>query len=320
MQIYFAIPPNSALHGLLEEFFFSISEIQNIQYISNQFVGKTLTFPDSPIFKLGGKVYAFDSTTIDLCLSVYEWAHFRRAKGGIKVHTLFDLEAQVSTIFHITKAKLHDVNGMEDAIPYEPGSFYVFDRAYNDFKRLHHIKEVGSFFVVSAKNPLKYQHVRWKRRMPKNVLSDSIIRLTVYKSKHDYPEVLRRIEYYDDEQDRVFVFLTNALSLDALEVANLYKSRWKIELFFKWMKQHLNIQRFWGETENAVRIQIYAAITAYCMVAIIQHETKTELSIYEVLETVSMVLTDKTPLHDLLCNSKDNIANELTESSGPTLS
>ena len=114
------------------------------------------------IFKLGGKVYAFDSTTIDLCLSVYEWAHFRRAKGGIKVHTLFDLEAQVPTIFHITKAKLHDVNGM-DAIPYEPGSFYVFDRAYNDFRRLHHIKEVGSFFVVRAKNPLKYQYVRWKR-------------------------------------------------------------------------------------------------------------------------------------------------------------
>ncbi|MBP5335861.1 MAG: IS4 family transposase [Bacteroidales bacterium] len=184
------------------------------------------------IFKLGGKVYAFDSTTIDLCLSVYEWAHFRRAKGGIKVHTLFDLEAQVPTIFHITKAKLHDVNGM-DAIPYGPGSFYVFDRAYNDFKRLHHIKAVGSFFVVRAKNALRYQHVRWKRRLPKNVLSDSIIRLTVYKSRHDYPEVLRRIEYYDEEQDRVFVFLTNALSLDALEVANLHKSRWKIELFFK---------------------------------------------------------------------------------------
>lgn len=128
------------------------------------------------IFKLGGKVYAFDSTTIDLCLSVYEWAHFRRAKEGIKVHTLFDLEAQVTTIFHITKAKLHDVNGL-DAIPYEPESFYVFDRAYNNFRRLHNFKEVGSFFVVRAKNPLKYQHVRWKRWMPKNVLSDSIIRL-----------------------------------------------------------------------------------------------------------------------------------------------
>jgi hypothetical protein len=244
------------------------------------------------IFKLGGKVYAFDSTTIDLCLSVYEWAHFRHSKGGVKVHTLFDLETQVPTIFHITKAKIHDVNGM-DVIPYEPGSFYVFDRAYGDFRRLYHVKEVGSYFVVRAKKPLRYRHVRWKRRMPKNILSDSIIRLTVYKSKHDYPAVLRRIEYYDEDQDRIFVFLTNALSLDSLQVANLYKSRWKIELFFKWMKQHLNIQRFWGETENAVRIQIYAAITAYCMVAIIQHDTQTEMTIYEVLETVSMVQTEK---------------------------
>ena len=155
--------------------------------------------------------------------------------------------------------------------------------------------------------------------MPKIVLSDSIIRLTVYKSKHDYPAVLRKIESYDEEQDRIFVFLINALSLDALEVANLYKSRWQIELFFKWMKQHLNIQWFWGEMENAVRIQIYAAITAYCMVAIIQHETKTEMSIYEVLETESMVLSEKTPLHDLLCNSNDNIDNELDESSEPTM-
>lgn len=183
------------------------------------------------IFKLHGKVYAFDSTTIDLCLSVYDWAHFRRAKGGIKVHTLFDLEAQVPTIFHITKAKVNDVNGM-DVIPYEPNAFYVFDRGYNDFRRLFHINELGSFFVVRAKKTLKYQHVRWKRRMKKNVLSDSIIRLTIYKSSHDYPAVLRRIEYFDEEQNRIFVYLTNALSLDALDVANLYKNRWQIELFF----------------------------------------------------------------------------------------
>lgn len=155
--------------------------------------------------------------------------------------------------------------------------------------------------------------------MPKNILSDSIIRLTVYKSRHDYPVVLRRIEYYDEEQDRVLVYLTNALSLDALKVAELYKNRWQIELFFKWMKQHLNIQKFWGETENAVRIQIYSAITAYCMVAIVQHDTGTKLSIYEVLDTVSLVLTEKIPLRDLLCNSNNNIVNELDESSEPTL-
>ena len=243
------------------------------------------------IFKLHGKVYAFDSTTIDLCLSVYDWAHFRRAKGGIKVHTLFDLEAQVPTIFHITKAKVNDVNGM-DVIPYEPNAFYVFDRGYNDFRRLFHINELGSFFVVRAKKTLKYQHVRWKRRMKKNVLSDSIIRLTIF---------------------------TNALSLDALDVANLYKNRWQIELFFKWMKQHLNIQKFWGETENAVRIQIYAAITAYCMVAIVQHDIGTELSIFEVLETVSLVLAERIPLTDLLCNTNFKNVNELTGFCEPTL-
>ena len=270
------------------------------------------------IFKLHGKVYAFDSTTIDLCLSVYDWAHFRRAKGGIKVHTLFDLEAQVPTIFHITKAKVNDVNGM-DVIPYEPNAFYVFDRGYNDFRRLFHINELGSFFVVRAKKTLKYQHVRWKRRMKKNVLSDSIIRLTIYKSSHDYPAVLRRIEYFDEEQNRIFVYLTNALSLDALDVANLYKNRWQIELFFKWMKQHLNIQKFWGETENAVRIQIYAAITAYCMVAIVQHDIGTVLSIFEVLETVSLVLAERIPLADLLCNTNIKNVNELSGFCEPTL-
>lgn len=222
------------------------------------------------------------------------------------------------TIFHITNAKVNDINGM-DAIPYELNAFYVFDRGYNNFKRLYHINKVGSFFVVRARKTLKYRHVRWKRRMPKNILSDSIIRLTVYKSRHDYPVVLRRIEYYDEEQDRVFVYLTNALSLDALKVAELYKNRWQIELFFKWMKKHLNIQKFWGETENAVRIQIYSAITACCMVAIVQHDTRTELSIYEVLDTISLVLTEKIPLRDLLCNSNNNIVNELDESSEPTL-
>ena len=270
------------------------------------------------IFKLHGKVYAFDSTTIDLCLSVYDWAHFRRAKGGIKVHTLFDLEAQVPTIFHITKAKVNDVNGM-DVIPYEPNAFYVFDRGYNDFRRLFHINELGSFFVVRAKKTLKYQHVRWKRRMKKNVLSDSIIRLTIYKSSHDYPAVLRRIEYFDEEQNRIFVYLTNALSLDALDVANLYKNRWQIELFFKWMKQHLNIQRFWGTTENAVRIQIYSAIITYCLAAIIHHDMKLKCSVYEMLQVLSMSLIDNSNIRDLLDPPNDNIVNELDGSSEPNL-
>lgn len=150
------------------------------------------------IFKLSGKVYAFDSTTIDLCLSVYEWAHFRRFKGDVKVHTLFDLETRVPTIFNITNAKIHNVNEM-DIIQYELGSFYVTDRAYDDIRRFYHIKEVGPYFVVRANKPLRYQHVRGKRRMSHIILLGSIIRLFVYKSKYDYPAVLGRITYYDEE-------------------------------------------------------------------------------------------------------------------------
>lgn len=266
------------------------------------------------IFKLHGKVYAFDSTTIDLCLSVYDWAHFRRAKGGIKVHTLFDLEAQVPTIFHITKAKVNDVNGM-DVIPYEPNAFYVFDRGYNDFRRLHCISEIGSFFVVRAKDNLKFKAVKWKRRMPANVISDSAIRLSGYASEKKYPDTLRRIVFYDEEQNRTFTFLTNALTLDALTVALLYKNRWQIELFFKWMKQHLNIQRFWGTTENAVRIQIYSAITAYCLVAIVHHDLHLECSVYETLQIIGMSLTDTKPLKDLLNKSNFNNVKEQIENS-----
>ena len=266
------------------------------------------------VFELGGNVYAFDSTTIDLCLSVYEWARFRRAKGGIKIHTLYDLETQVPAFLHITEASVHDVNAM-DKIPYEQGAFYVFDRGYNDFKRLYRINEIESFFVVRAKENLKFKAVRWKRRMPKNVISDSIIRLSGYTSEKKYPDVLRRIVYYDEEQDRTFTLLTNALTLDALSIALLYKNRWQIELFFKWMKQHLNIQMFWGTTENAVRIQIYCAITAYCLVAIVHHDLNLDCSVYETLQIIGMSLTDTKPLKDLLNKSNFKIVKEQIENS-----
>ena len=258
-------------------------------------IGKARSKRINDVFELGGNVYAFDSTTVDLCLSVYEWARFRRAKGGIKIHTLYDLETQVPAFLHITEASVHDVNAL-DKIPYEQGAFYVFDRGYNDFKRLYRINEIESFFVVRAKENLKFKAVRWKRRMPKNVVSDSIIRLSGYASEKKYPDVLRRIVYYDEEQDRTFTFLTNALTLDALTIALLYKNRWQIELFFKWMKQHLNIQRFWGTTENAVRIQIYCAITAYCLVAIVHHDLDLDCSVYETLQIIGMSLTDTKPL------------------------
>ena len=267
------------------------------------------------IFKLGGKVYAFDSTTIPLCLSVVWWAKFRKKKGGIKAHVLYDLEAQVPAFYHITTASVNDSKAMQE-IPYETDAYYIFDRGYNNFKELCRILRMESFFVVRAKSNLQYKCVRWKRRLPKNILTDAEIELTVCKSRKDYPENLRLVRYYDEEQDREFMFLTNAMDLTAQQVADLYKNRWQIELFFKWLKQHLKIKKFWGTTENAVRIQISAAITAYCLVAILQHDMQLKRSTYEVLQILSMSLTDKTPLRELFDKT---YSNDVKEQSGPLI-
>ena len=250
------------------------------------------------IFKLKGKVYAFDSTTIPLCLSVFWWAKFRKKKGGVKAHVLYDLESQVPAFFHITTASVHDSKAMKE-IPYESGSYYVFDRGYNAFKELYRIHLHESFFIVRAKKNLQYRCIKWRRRLPRNVTTDSEILLTDNVSAKKYSEKLRLVNYYDEEQNREFSFLTNAFHLSSLEVANLYKNRWQIELFFKWLKQHLKIKKFWGKTENAVRIQISAAIIAYCLVAIVQHDMQLNRSTYEVLQILSISLTDKTPLRDL---------------------
>ncbi|HRL16911.1 MAG TPA: IS4 family transposase [Prevotella sp.] len=267
------------------------------------------------IFKLGGKVYAFDSTTIPLCLSVFWWAKFRKKKGGVKVHVLYDLEAQVPAFYHITTASVHDSKAMPE-IPYETGAYYIFDRGYNNFKELFRIQRMESFFVVRAKTNLQYKCVKWKRRMPKNILSDAEIELTVYNSRKDYPDNLRLVRYYDEKQGREFMFLTNAMDLTAQQIADLYKNRWQIELFFKWLKQHLKIKKFWGTTENAVRIQIAAAITAYCLVAIVQHDMKLKRSTYEVLQILSISLTDKTPLRELFDKT---YSNDVKEQFGPLI-
>ena len=265
------------------------------------------------MFKLGGKVYAFDSTTIPLCLSVFWWAKFRKKKGGVKAHVLYDLEAQVPAFYHITTASVHDSKAMQE-IPYETGAYYIFDRGYNNFKELYRIHRMESFFVVRAKTNLQYRCVKWKRRMPKNILTDAEIELTVYNTHRDYPEKLRLVRYYDEEQDRKFMFLTNAMDLTAQQIADLYENRWQIELFFKWLKQHLKIKKFWGTTENAVRIQISAAITAYCLVAIVQHDMKLKRSTYEVLQILSISLTDKTPLRELF---EKTYSNDVKEQFGP---
>lgn len=255
------------------------------------------------IFNLDGNVYAFDSTTIDLCLNVFWWARFRKHKGGIKIHTLYDIETQIPAFFHITEAKVNDVNAM-DEIPYESGSYYIFDRGYNDYKRLYTIHQIGAFFVIRAKTNLHYNTEKWKRRMPDNVLSDQLITLSGFYSQQKYPEKIRKVIYWDDEQKREFTFLTNATEISALEIANLYKNRWQVELFFKWLKQHLRIKKFWGTNENAVRIQIYSAITAYCMVAIVQQDLHIDKSIYDVLQILDRNLTHKTLLPDLFDKSK----------------
>ena len=267
------------------------------------------------IFKLRGQVYAFDSTTIPLCLPVFWWAKFRKKKGGVKAHVLYDLEAQVPAFYHITTASVYDSKAMPE-IPYETGAYYVFDRGYNNFGELYRIQRMESFFVVRAKSNLQYRCVKWKRRLPKNILTDAEIELTVYKSRKDYPENLHLVRYYDEEQDREFMFLANAMDLTAQQIADLYKNRWQIELFFKWLKQHLKIKKFWGTTENAVRIQISAAITAYCLVAIIQHDMQLKRSTYEVLQILSMSLTDKTPLRELFDKT---YSNDVKEQSGPLI-
>jgi FOG: Transposase and inactivated derivatives len=250
------------------------------------------------IFKLSGNIYAFDSTTIDLCLAVFWWAKFRKKKGGIKVHTLYDVETQIPTFFHITEASVHDSKVMKE-IPYETGSYYIFDRAYNNFKMLYRIHQVGAYFVVRAKKNIQYKSIKWKRRLPKDVLSDVTIELTGFYPKQYYPESLRLVRYWDEEQKREFVFLTNATHISSLQVAELYKNRWQVELFFKWIKQHLKVKKFWGTTENAVRIQIYVAICTYCMVAIVQHDMQLDRSTYEVLQILSISLTDKTHLRTI---------------------
>ena len=267
------------------------------------------------IFKLKGKVYAFDSTTIPLCLSVFWWAKFRKKKGGVKAHVLYDLESQVPAYFHITTASVHDTMAMKE-IPCESGSYYVFDRGYNAFRELYHIHQHESFFIVRAKKNLQYKCIKWRRRMPRNVLTDSEIMLTDYITSKKYKEKLRQVKFHDEEQGREFAFLTNAFHLSSLEVANLYKNRWQVELFFKWLKQHLKIKKFWGRTENAVRIQISAAIIAYCLVAIVQHDMRLERSTYEVLQILSISLTDKTPLKELFEKTKFN---DVKEQFGPLI-
>lgn len=253
--------------------------------------------------KVDGNVYAFDSSTVSLCLNLFWWATYKRQKGGIKLHTLYDVRTQIPDFVIVTPASTNDVNGM-DFIVYQPGSYYIFDRGYNDFARLYNIHRQNAFFVFRARDKVCFRRMySAKKQQNTGIKSDQTGVFTTGKSPQRYPEKIRKIRYYDAEQNREFIFLTNDFSSDALTITELYRKRWGIELFFKWIKQHLKIKSFWGTTENAVKIQVNCAIIAYCLVAIVAKTLKSERTIYEVLQIAGKSLLDKTPLNQLITKS-----------------
>lgn len=252
-------------------------------------------------FFISNKVYAFDSSTISLCLSVYWWTKLHHGKGGVKLHELYDVKADIPAFSVITDASLHDSKVM-DQIPYEKDSFYIFDRAYMVTKMLYLVEAKDAFFVVREKHEMLFEVVLDKNynNPETGVMADQIIKFKGHKTKKQYPKELRRIVFYDKQGNRTFVFYTNSFNITAEQVALLYKYRWRVELFFKWLKQHLRVKEFYGTTENAVKIQIYAAITAYCLVVIVQEELKLEMDTYDVLRILNTSLLTKMPLIDLL--------------------
>ena len=252
-------------------------------------------------------VYALDSTTIDLCLSLFPWARFRRRKAAIKLHTLFDVRASVPTLVIITHGKVHDVNILDDLL-FEAGGIYIVDRAYLDFARLHRIEEASAFFVTRTKKNFQFRRL-YSQPVDKasGVLCDQTIVLKGYYSQKDYPDKLRRIRYFDAASGRLLIFLTNNFHLPSLVVATLYRYRWQVELFFKWIKQHLRIKAFYGTTQNAVKTQIWIAISIYVLVAIVKKELKLSRSLYTILQILSITLFQKTPILQALSESECEI-------------
>jgi len=241
-------------------------------------------------------IYAFDSTTIDLCLKLFPWARFRKRKAAVKLHTLIDLRGNIPCFVHISSGKMHDVNAL-DLLIIEPGAFYVMDRGYIDFARLYVFQQNAAFFVTRAKKNLQCRRIA-RRRVNKStgLRCDQTIRLTGKDSRHTYPAHLRRIKYIDPETSKRFVFLTNNFVLDALTIAKIYKCRWQVELFFKWIKQNLRIKAFFGTSENAVKTQVWIAISIYVLVAIVKKELRLKRSMSEILQILSLTLFEKTQL------------------------
>jgi len=261
--------------------------------------------------ELNDTVYALDASTIDLCLSVFPWARFRTTKAGIKLHTLLDLRGNIPSFVDITDAKIHDVNILDKLIP-EPGSIYVMDRAYLDFERLYSMHQCLAYFVIRKKTNTNFRRL-YSSKIEKltGVRCDQIILLSGFYAKKAYPEKLRRVKYFDIETGRSLNFFTNQLTLPALTIADLYRYRWQIEIFFKWIKQHLRIKAFYGTSENAVKTQIWIAISVYVLVAIMKKRLQIDLSLYTILQILSITLFEKKPIFKVLTDSeyKKQIAN-----------
>lgn len=277
---------------------------------------RTLYATDSFGIELEQAVYVLDSTTIDLCLTLFPWAAFRKRKGAVKLHTLLDLHGNIPSVVIVTTGKVHDVNIL-DQLVIEPGAIYIMDRGYLDFSRLHTIQQASAFFVTRAKTNFSRKRL-YSQPVDKStgVRCDQIVILKGYYAKKDYPEKLRRIRYFDSKNNKVLVFLTNNFILPAITIADLYRCRWQVELFFKWIKQHLRIKAFYGTTENAVKTQIWIAISVYVLVAIVKKTLNLSQSLYTILQILSVTLFEKNPIYQALSNvnhtnQTDLISNQL---------
>jgi transposase len=266
---------------------------------------------DSLEVSLKSNVFAIDATTIDLCLSTFHWATFRSTKGGIKLHTQLDLKTAIPEFILFSNADVHDVNAL-DFIRFEANSFYIMDRGYVDYKRLYKIHKCEAFFITRAKDNMNYRRLySHPKEVSKGVLCDQTIMLNNYYAGKDYPEKIRRIKFHDAESGKTFVFLTNNFHLKATEIAQLYKHRWKIELFFKWIKQHLKIKSFWGQSENAVKTLVWIAISVYVLVAIAKKKFMLRQSLYEILQVLSISIFERMPINQLFQQTQKQYFKEL---------
>jgi hypothetical protein len=254
---------------------------------------------ESFAFELDQTAYALDATTIDLCLSMFPWANFRKNKGAVKLHTLLDLRCSIPTFIHISDGKLHEVKTL-DIVPFEPGSFYVMDRGYLDYSRLYNLSQSSAFFLIRAKSNLQCRRI-YSHPVDRStgLIYDQTIMLTGFYQGKDYPAQLRRVKYHDAETDLTIILMTNNFNLPALTLTELYRSRWQVELFFKWIKQHLRIKSFYGTSENAVKTQIWIAISVYVMVAILKKQLRLPYSLYTILQVLSVSVFERTPLYQL---------------------